>query len=1197
MSVNRATADAISSPRPLAGLELQLARLLTLDLERIAYLIIFAIAVLTRFWDLGARVMSHDESLHTRYSWGLYRGNGFAHTPLMHGPVLFHMVALSYLLFGDSDFTARIYPALLGILIVMFPIFLRRWLGKLGALSASFLFLISPMILYYSRYIREDIPALTGALIMVYAIWHYVEDRKFKYLLWLSFGQFYLFASKEVSFIYIAIFGSFLTCYFIYRLLGTQWESSWLFRIFGSLVILALLMLAGLLLVLGLSGDISAAISGTQTATPLDPTAALAISNSPQPLNLAREILVIALGLCLAGLAVVILVGQWRNLRRYPELDLMIIMGTLILASLTPFLMLQVGADPMDETPHGLTTTALFTLPVFLASVVVGLVWGMVPPKGHEESVKATAADSPANATEKIVIAPDLLDWLQAFFFNRWLAIGGIYWGLFVFFFTTMFTNGAGLGTGIIGSLAYWLVQQGVRRGNQPEYYYIYPMLPIYEFLPLILAMVAAGIGIWVLVRRWLFSPNPDQAVESENETAEHPAEIQAMERTWLDLDAPISFPWYAFTGWWVVGNLIFYSIAGEKMPWLTTHLTAPMILLGGWVLGRALERIQWRKLIETNGWILFILIPILIIALLRVLGPGCDFWPTNLLCNTVIPQNYQGAFSGLQTTELYPTYAWIAALIVLVAVIVVALRFAARIKFGQVWRMTMLCLVGWLVFLTIRTAWRAAYIDYNQATEFLVYAHSAGSVKEVMSKIDEISLRTTDGYGLRVAYDSKVSWPLSWYLRNYYNAAYFADQPSRGVIGDAPVILAGPDNWAKVESLLGDRYYRFEYIRMWWPMQDYFDLKDNGAKDISEFLNNPDLQRGVWNIFYDRDYTAYGNAVGKKFELSQWPLADRMRVYIRKDTYAQVWSYGVAASQTVKTEDPYAKNAKPLTPDLTIGKGLLNHPHGMSIGPDNLLYVADSGNHRIMVFDQSGQFIRSIGKYGLAPQTDVLNEPWDVAVAPDGRVIIADTWNHRIMEYSPDGKYLATRGYQGPNILTDPLAFWGPRGIAVDDKGSVYLADTGNKRVQVFDAQGKFVQQIGSDGNADGQLDEPAGVAISKTTGNIYVADTWNQRISVFSSSGGFVKQWPVEAWFAQSNERPYIALDNSDNVYVTDPEALRVIVFDSAGNFLYTFGDFNTISLAGGVVMNDQGQLFLSDTAAGTILRYSLSGSPPAP
>src|SRR5690606_20486373 len=158
-------------------LEYQLTRLLYLNGETIAYATIFLLAVVTRFWDLGVRVMSHDESLHTRYSWNLYQGQGFAHTPLMHGPLLFHMTALSYLLFGDSDFTSRIYPALVGIAVVMLPLAMRRWLGKFGALAASFFFLISPLILYYSRYIRHDLPAILAALIMAISIWRYLEDR------------------------------------------------------------------------------------------------------------------------------------------------------------------------------------------------------------------------------------------------------------------------------------------------------------------------------------------------------------------------------------------------------------------------------------------------------------------------------------------------------------------------------------------------------------------------------------------------------------------------------------------------------------------------------------------------------------------------------------------------------------------------------------------------------------------------------------------------------------------------------------------------------------------------------------------------------------------------------------------------------------------------------------------------------------
>ena len=93
------------------------------------------LAAITRLWALGARVMSHDESLHVYYSWQLANGDGFAHNPMMHGPFLFEATALMNVLFGVSDFTSRLVPAILGTFIaIAVPQLLKRWLGRLGAL-------------------------------------------------------------------------------------------------------------------------------------------------------------------------------------------------------------------------------------------------------------------------------------------------------------------------------------------------------------------------------------------------------------------------------------------------------------------------------------------------------------------------------------------------------------------------------------------------------------------------------------------------------------------------------------------------------------------------------------------------------------------------------------------------------------------------------------------------------------------------------------------------------------------------------------------------------------------------------------------------------------------------------------------------------------------------------------------------------
>ncbi len=66
-----------------------------LNWEKTLYVIIIVLALATRLWGLGDRVQSHDESIHTKYSWNLYSGRGFQHQPLMHGPLLFHATALS----------------------------------------------------------------------------------------------------------------------------------------------------------------------------------------------------------------------------------------------------------------------------------------------------------------------------------------------------------------------------------------------------------------------------------------------------------------------------------------------------------------------------------------------------------------------------------------------------------------------------------------------------------------------------------------------------------------------------------------------------------------------------------------------------------------------------------------------------------------------------------------------------------------------------------------------------------------------------------------------------------------------------------------------------------------------------------------------------------------------------------------------
>ncbi len=190
-----------------------------ITVEQLLYGALFVVALLTRFWDLGPRALHFDESEHAYFSWIYAIGGGYKHDPLLHGPFLFHADALVFWLFGASNALSRAFPAAVGVLIVLLPWLLRseRLLRRWGALSASFLLLISPSILYYSRFIRHDIYCLCGTFLLFIAIVRYVEMPQARWAILGGGAIGFLLCTKEVSFIVLFLFGSFLAVALAYR--------------------------------------------------------------------------------------------------------------------------------------------------------------------------------------------------------------------------------------------------------------------------------------------------------------------------------------------------------------------------------------------------------------------------------------------------------------------------------------------------------------------------------------------------------------------------------------------------------------------------------------------------------------------------------------------------------------------------------------------------------------------------------------------------------------------------------------------------------------------------------------------------------------------------------------------------------------------------------------------------------------------
>jgi uncharacterized protein (TIGR03663 family) len=239
--------------------------------------------------------MSYDESIHAFFAFKLYQSGFYRHEPSTHGPLLFHANALVYWLVGASDTTSRMLPALAGVLLVAALWGFRRYLGRTGALLAAVLVLASPTLTFYSRYLRNDVYVCLFALLWVYGAARYLEDGRRRWLGLVTIAMAASFLSKEVSFIFGAIIGSFCAALWL-RPRGRRAASPRA----SAAGDLAVLMLT---LALPFAGAVGLALGGFD---PRDYTT---------PVGLARSAVAVALLLALSVLAAILRFGRGPGVR------------------------------------------------------------------------------------------------------------------------------------------------------------------------------------------------------------------------------------------------------------------------------------------------------------------------------------------------------------------------------------------------------------------------------------------------------------------------------------------------------------------------------------------------------------------------------------------------------------------------------------------------------------------------------------------------------------------------------------------------------------------------------------------------------------------------------------------------------------------------------------------------------------------
>lgn len=233
---------------------------------------------------------------------------------------------------------------------------------------------------------------------------------------------------------------------------------------------------------------------------------------------------------------------------------------------------------------------------------------------------------------------------------------------------------------------------------------------------------------------------------------------------------------------------------------------------------------------------------------------------------------------------------------------------------------------------------------------------------------------------------------------------------------------------------------------------------------------------------------------------------------------------------------------------------GCFTWPRGIAVGPDNIMVVADSSNHRVQVFDSNGIFVKEFGQYGSGEgEFDCLA---GVAVNRIGQYIIADRYNHRIQVFDPAGRFLRSFGSQG----TGDGKFNYPWGITTDALGFIYVCDKENHRVQVFQSDGTFVGKFGSFGSKLGQLEHPHYIAVSSTN-RVLVSDSNNHRIQVFDVNGRVISSFGEEGSEDGQFKFPRgVAVDDQGYIVVADSGNNRIQIFHPDGTFLRAFGSWGS-------------------------------------
>jgi DNA-binding beta-propeller fold protein YncE len=251
-----------------------------------------------------------------------------------------------------------------------------------------------------------------------------------------------------------------------------------------------------------------------------------------------------------------------------------------------------------------------------------------------------------------------------------------------------------------------------------------------------------------------------------------------------------------------------------------------------------------------------------------------------------------------------------------------------------------------------------------------------------------------------------------------------------------------------------------------------------------------------------------------------------------------------------------------------------LQKPMSVYAARDGKLYVTDTANADVLIFDQANKkagSLRAMGVYGLF-------KPIGFTQDSTGRMFVSDSQTDKVHVLDAEGKALS--------LLEPGTPFKQPTGMAIDEERKrLYVTDTHNHHIEVFDLETlEYVQTIGSRGSEEGEFNYPSHITLDGK-GTLYVTDTMNGRVQTFDRQGRFIMAFGQFGDAPGMFARPKgIGVDSEGHIYVVDAAFNNVQIFDEEGRILMDFSGYGSgrgqMILPSGIAIDQDDFIYVIDS-----------------